>query len=313
MTPRRLVFVAIALLALAIPALACTIPVFRYALERWELTPYEVVVFHREPLPGDVRTLLTNLERGQPAANVSVHVLEADGAIPKGYKALYEKHVKDQPLPWVTLRLGDADPQSPPAWSGPLSVANLKAVLDSPARRKIVDHLKKGTTAAFVLLTSGDVAADGEAQKLLEKELARLEKAVELPEQSDEGPQLRTGLPLKVGFAILPVDRADPAEQAFLKIVFGTEDELDKVKGPIVLPVFGRGRLLCSLYGKDIEKSQITNVVRFLCGECSCQVKELNPGVDLLMQADWHDILEKAGPPAVLRPDRPPLNKNKKK
>src|SRR4051812_45027960 len=133
-----------ALLTLAVPALACTIPVFRYALERWELTPYEVVVFHKEPLPGDVRTLLTNLERGQPAANVAVHVLEVDAAIPKGYRPLYEKHGKDQPLPWVAVRVGDADPQSPPAWSGPLSVAGLKTVLDSPARRKIVDHLRKG-------------------------------------------------------------------------------------------------------------------------------------------------------------------------
>jgi hypothetical protein len=313
MTAARSFLAACLVLAFAAVAAACTIPVFRYALERWELTPYEIVVFHKAPLPADVRTVLTNLERGQPAVNAAVHVLEVDAALPKPFRTLYEKHGKGQPLPWMAVRLADAEAQAPPAWSGALSVTALRAVLDSPMRRKIVDELKKGTTATFLLLKSGDAEADGEAQKLVEKELTRLEKAIELPEQSEEGPQLRTGLPLKVVFKILPMDRGDPAEDAFLKIVMATEDELDKVKGPILLPVFGRGRLLCSLFGKDIDRSQIAQVARFLCSECSCQVKELNPGVDLMIQADWRDLLEKAGPPAVLRPDRPPLNKLKKK
>ena len=28
-------------------ALACSVPVFRYALERWDASPYALVVFHR--------------------------------------------------------------------------------------------------------------------------------------------------------------------------------------------------------------------------------------------------------------------------
>src|SRR5215212_7816882 len=92
--------VVLVVLALAGVASACTIPVFRYALERWELTPYEVLVFHKDPIPGNARTFLTNLERGQPVANVAVHVLEVNDTLPKGYRALYEKHGKDQPLPW---------------------------------------------------------------------------------------------------------------------------------------------------------------------------------------------------------------------
>ena len=47
-----LIFAAVAMM----PAFAhaCQIPVFRYALERWQATPYEVVIFHRGPLsPAD--------------------------------------------------------------------------------------------------------------------------------------------------------------------------------------------------------------------------------------------------------------------
>ena len=42
---------------LAVPARACNVPVFRYALERWPADRYEVTVFHRghhEPPPGAV-------------------------------------------------------------------------------------------------------------------------------------------------------------------------------------------------------------------------------------------------------------------
>src|SRR5512136_1886912 len=38
----------LAFLLSSIPsALACSVPVFRYALERWPASPYEAVVFHR--------------------------------------------------------------------------------------------------------------------------------------------------------------------------------------------------------------------------------------------------------------------------
>jgi hypothetical protein len=305
MHPTRFALCLFLLPVLTIPSQACTIPVFRYALERWELTPYEIVVYHKGPLPNEAKAWLKKLEDGPPAANLRVETVDLTGDVAKSYQKLYDKFGKDQPLPWVAARLTDADSSIPPSWSGPLDRAALEAVISSPLRVKIVDRLKTGESAVFLFLESGDKTLDEPARALLEKELARLTKAIQLPEQSPEGPQLRTGLPLKVGFTVLPMKRDDPAEQAFLKILLNSEDDLDKVKGPIVLPIFGRGRLLCSLYSRDINATQITNVTRFLCGECSCQVKELNPGVDLLIPADWHDLLAKAGPPANPRPDTP--------
>ncbi len=60
------------------------------------------------------------------------------------------------------------------------------------------------------------------------------------------------------------------------------------MKGPIAFPVFGRGRALCSLHGRDLEKpSELQRSLEFLCNACSCQAKELNPGLDLLISTDW--------------------------
>lgn len=295
---------------LAIVAQACSIPVFRYALERWELTPYEFVVFHKDPLDADAKAVVQSISDG-PTANYRVETIDVSKEIPKLYRPLFEKYGKGQTLPWVALRVGDADAKAPPAWSGDLDRERLRSVVASPLRTKIVDRLKLGETAVFVVLESGDRGQDEEATELLTKELTRLEKNIRLPEQTDEGPQLRTALPLKVTFSIMALKRDDPAEQAFIKTLLSTEEELDRVKGPIVLPIFGRGRLLCSLFGEDLNSKQLTNVARFLCSECSCQVKELNPGVDLLISADWRDLLEKAGPPANPRPDTPEPKKRK--
>jgi hypothetical protein len=66
-----------------------------------------------------------------------------------------------------------------------------------------------------------------------------------------------------------------------------------KVKGPILFPVFGRGRVLGSVFGKELNAGTIFEVAHFLCKECSCQLKELNPGMDLLIQADWPAIFER--------------------
>jgi hypothetical protein len=90
-----------------------------------------------------------------------------------------------------------------------------------------------------------------------------------------------------------------------------SEPGLEAVRGPVVLPVFGRGRLLCALHGQDIMADQLGQVARFLCAACSCRVKELNPGVDLLMAADWETMLKQSWPEAPpddrARPNEAPL------
>ena len=49
--PLRIVLCLIAVLAAVEPLQACSIPVFRYALERWAADLFEVSVFYEGPLP----------------------------------------------------------------------------------------------------------------------------------------------------------------------------------------------------------------------------------------------------------------------
>jgi hypothetical protein len=298
----RLLLVPVAL-GLNGPAQACTIPVFRYALERWELSPYDAVVFHRGDLPAETRSFLDSLTRD---ANLIVTAVDLDGKLTANQQKLWDSHGKPAELPGVIVRRPDADAKAAPIWSGRFERESLRQLIDSPARQKMVTALTSGSSGVFLLLLSGDRAADNAAQELLDRQLAIHAKRVKLPEQRGDGPRIRLALPLKVEFSVLPVRRDDPAEALFVDVLLGSEDTLGKVAGPIVFPIIGRGRLLCSMSGKELNAEDLFGVVSFMCGECSCQVKEQNPGMDLPIRADWPAIFERIGPAGDSRLEVPP-------
>jgi hypothetical protein len=81
----------------------------------------------------------------------------------------------------------------------------------------------------------------------------------------------------------------------------------------VVVPVIGRGRAVGALAGDALKADAVADLAEFVTGSCSCEVKELNPGFDLLVSADWEALLDLGGPaepplqiPApVLPPPRP--------
>jgi len=90
-----------------------------------------------------------------------------------------------------------------------------------------------------------------------------------------------------LGFWVLRVSRTDPAERFLVRMLLATEADLNRRPGPLVFPVFGRGRALNALVGAGISEENLTRKAEFLLAACSCKVKEANPGVDLLLSADW--------------------------
>lgn len=286
----------IAVIALPQQADACTIPVFRYALEKWDLTTYEIVVFYRGDLPASMQKSLDRW--GKSKSNIDITVVDLSGNVaPNRANSLlniWQRENAGKEEPWMQVRYHDADRIGLGiAWSGPCNEANLTNVMQSPKRHALIDHLKGGASTTYILLNSGNEQADKSAFDMVSRQLQLLEKKIKLPVQSKDGPQMKLPLPLKVSLPIMTLDRNRPEEAAFVKMLLATEEDLDKVKGPILFPVFGRGRVLGSLYGKDLDEVQVSRATEFLCRECSCQIKELNPGVDLLLAADWNGIFDK--------------------
>lgn len=93
-----------------------------------------------------------------------------------------------------------------------------------------------------------------------------------------------------VGFklAVLKVARDDKAEQWLVRSLLAVEPDLDEFpEEAMVFGIYGRGRALPPFIGKGINYDNLLECVYFLMGPCSCQIKDQNPGMDLLMCWDW--------------------------
>jgi hypothetical protein len=276
--------------------------VFRYALDHWPSDPYRLTVFHRGPLAPEDRDVLAALDRHAGGEHPAV-VLElidlgntSDGAggvpvPPAGAE-----------LPHLVVRYPAATRINAPVWAGRLSAGVPTALIDSPARREIARRIKGGDSAVWVLLAGGEAAKDAAAEERLRAELRRLEKELKLPPRTSAPEDQVVGeaeRPLQLAFSVLRVERADLAEEVLVRMLLNTEEDLPGRADPMVFPAFGRGRVLPALVGAGITSGNIEDAAAFLIGPCSCQVKRDNPGVDLLLTADWG--------PAATNPAAAPL------
>ena len=278
-------------------SLACPVPVYQYALEHWVSDPYEVVVTYAGALSAEQEEALAMLRRagegGAAGANLTVRVAEPDAAAAEDGTG--EPHAAR-----IEVRYPAPARIQRPVWTGALSREHVAALLDSPLRRKIGAAQLRRTSAVWLLLESGDRRADRETEQLLKRELQRLEKEVLVPEVADWGGETVT-LDHNVNFEVLRVSRKDPAEQMLVRMLLGSEPDLEEgfAGQPIVFPVYGRGLVLYALVGRGINPWTIEEAVNFLCGPCSCQIKAANPGLDLLMSIDWEGQIRPMTPAAV--------------
>ncbi|MFA6563670.1 MAG: hypothetical protein WCV00_17330 [Verrucomicrobiia bacterium] len=270
---------------------ACNVPVFRYALERWPADAYRVTVFHRGELAAAQKEVVQALvAASESSANLVVAAVDAAKELPAHHKDAWNL-VKDAALPTVLVQYPASAQTDRPLWSGPLTVENARSLVDSPARRQLAERLQKGESAVWLLLESGDAAQDKKVADLLAVETKRVEKEIELPPAAPDDPSMSADVPLRIAFSVLRVSRNDPAEQMFVRMLCGLREEVAKEKGPLVFPVFGRGRALDGFAGAQVTAELIENVIAFICGACSCEVKSMNPGVDLLVATDWDAAL----------------------
>lgn len=277
---------------------ACSVPVFRYALERWPADPYEVIVFHHNPLTTAERSAVDILSQATTApaqANLRVRLVDPAGELDAPTAALWQRHFTDQ-LPWFVVLFPRVSGIKRLAWSGPLTAETAQAVTDSPLRREITRRILNGQSAVWVLLNGGDEKIDNAVAVRLKTQLARLSKSLELP--APVGPAGLTsderGNPvtenLRVSFSLLRLSPRDPRERFLVGMLISCEPDLAELSAagkPIAIPVYGRGRALYALVGEGITERNVRIACRSLVAACSCQVKREHPGIDLLIKADW--------------------------
>jgi hypothetical protein len=294
------------------------LPVFRCALENWPARDYQAVIFHRGALGMEEQDLVTALKESPQrwGANIATSTADVLEDMDEATLALWKTQTNAEP-PWMVVLAPAAEDYSPVLWAGRFGADTVKAVLDSPARKKAIEALVRGDSAVWILLECGDAMRDEAAVDTLAGTLKRLETDLRLSASITSAPPAKFKLPLHVAFSLVRVTRNDPAEEFLVNLL--SHGELFHPGKPAAFPVFGRGRALSAIGGRHLDDEFILDACSFITGACSNGVKELKPGKDILLCVRWDSIFEEpaslspqsvtANPPAasVLAPPNPPV------
>ena len=321
-TPARLLLATTVLLVFAgsTPVRACSIPVFRYALERWPADLFELDVFFHEQLTSDERAIVSRLE-DQAAVNggrVNWEVvlcrweddLAADLSAVRETLGTIER-------PTVVLRRPGGRRGSPIVWQGSLrDISN--DLWTSTARTTLVDRLASGDSIVWLVFRGQDAKQAERAIALLRAQFPLLTEEIPLPLGVGlPGSELLSTVPLAVQFSALEIDDQLVAEAAFRRQILSGHSTAIADHETLIVPVFGRGRAFTVFTAETLDAEAIAETTRFLCGACSCQVKQGNPGFDLLLEVDWEQrlwgqgdapdsVLSKTTSTAMTAPDEQP-------
>ena len=273
-------------------AQACSVPVFRYALERWKPDAYKGIYIYRGEISKQDQALLDQLKDAASTdapLNLIIKPVNADTFSEEKLTGFLKDPIPDN-LPLLAIWYPGQMGKSPPFLRETLTQSLVTKLVQSPKRKQIAEGLIKGDSVVWIFIPSGNKKKDDNALNLITQELdLALKKFKKNPFTILDGAKRKR---LTYGFPILTLSRDDPTEYILIETLMKSEPDLfEHTDEPMVFPVFGRGRLLGCLFGEYITNKHIDEATTFLSGACSCEVKDMNPGIDLLIGAPWDYVV----------------------
>ncbi len=286
--------------------IACNVPVFRYALERWQPDDYEITVLHHEPLSTEQQEMMDKLQQAasdiEVPSNIRVRRVDMKEPLNERDQELISSVEISEGSPWVLVQYPAFTRTNQLAYSGPFEGDVVEVLIDSPARRAVVEKLEAGVSVVWILIESGEKSQDDATAEVIRQRLKHLEATLELPGPGDsddidalfppDDSAVENDIETPLSLTMIRVARDDPTERVFVSMLVNSESDLHEFDESIAIPVFGRGRSHFALVGKGISDENIDESCQFLTGACSCEVKSQNPGVDLLFRVNWELLVE---------------------
>lgn len=283
-------YILLTILAGASLALACSTPVFRYAIERWEADPYRLMVFINGDLTEEQQQTVDGFKSyerygyRQPPLLVEQYDISTTSSLPA---SVWAGISTNRTAPGVALLYPDAMRMDTVVWSDELTTNALNRIVMSPARLETARRLLGGDSAVWLLIKGSDAEQNRTIREMLDAKLSELETTIQYNEDFLTLAKEAGTEPPKLKFSVLEVDRDDQQEALLMAMLTRVSPDVANQSGPIVVPVFGQGRAAVLMMDEYIAVQYIENVVKFLTGACSCEVKSLNPGFDIFIPVDW--------------------------
>jgi hypothetical protein len=145
------------------------------------------------------------------------------------------------------------------------------------------------------VLKTSDKEQNQKVMDTLESGLKASKEKLKLPQavyDQDENTLSGTTANLwRISFKVMSISREDEDEIPFISMMLKSQPELMKyLNEPVAFVMYGRSRTLKGIPASKLTKEKIIETNRFLLDSCQCQVKEQNPGTDMLIKADWTDF-----------------------
>ncbi len=266
---------------------ACNVPVFRYALERWSADPYRLIVFYENHFSEDEKTLIKELEHSaaDSSLNISITLVNTHD-VPENARP-----VNATQYPWMELHYPESANIRGHVWANAFTRENAALISDSEMLAELSARLINGDAAVWIFLECSDEEKNADARSLLEKTLKNMTKELKVPTVGFDinGNEIKVNdfKDYDVTFSMLSLSRKNTNESVLVQILLGSEEDLTYFDEPMAFPVFGRGRALYGLIGKGLSEKNIEYACQSIVGWCSCEIKDDNPGIDLLINRDW--------------------------
>ena len=218
-------------------------------------TPYQINILYKKPLTSSeqqlIQTIRAYAKNGFPATLALYNITEK--SIPQKIKRQY-RQIEGRTLPFVIVDFPYSSRINHPAATFPLTVNNIKDLLKPPAALKIIDKLQKRNSMLFLLID----AQSSERSRKYEKTVIRALKSARNNRKNQKRfPQLT--------FIRISSDLQE--NKIFTDIIHNSSEELINYKGPILLPVYGRGQFLLPLLGKGINQENILDSIDILTSD----------------------------------------------
>ena len=274
----------------------CSTPVFRYALEMWPTYSYIIEIEIPDHLSDKQLKALDLLKNAAASTELPLNIVIIESKVedPQDEPMMKISFPKEHRIPGIV-------------WQGPLTEENVHKVINSPSRKQALKQLRRGDATVWLYLESGDAVRDDKQYAILQEELKMLSNTLKLSETAtdvDGNPLDIKVINTGVHFSSVRIDRNDPMEEIFIRILMRTEPDLQFFeKAPLAFPLFGQGRVLYALVGNGIKSKNIETACSTIIGWCSCTIKDDNPGTDLLFAANWDEII---GDSSWIQPEQLP-------
>ncbi|GEM_PF-723288 len=279
---------------------ACAVPVFRYALERWPPDAFYVTLLHKGmEEEAQEKWLAPVFDANYGVSSVDLREDELPEGIPDAYHQI-AKQVSEQ-QPYFALEYPeDYGIEEPVIFQGPTSPENMQQLLSSPVREELIKRILGGHSTVFLFIPGKNAENNSSLLQLLEEQSVWLNENLELPEKMLEiySPEQKAEVikELPIHFSVMTLYREDPKEgvlvESLKRII--SEEEWNNPDLAWVVPIFGQGRALAMESSETFSKDMMREMAVFLCGSCSCEVKELNPGFDVFIVEPWMEDLERS-------------------